>query len=282
MPAPDRMLTFLRQAVVLTRATPGRRGRVVEPVGCTEVLVAGDLHGHVGHFQLLLQAADLAKYPGRHLVFQELIHGNYAYPSGGDKSHQLVDLFAALKAQFPRQVHYLPGNHELAQWTGRKVLKADADLNVRFEQGAVTAYGPGYGPQVYQTYLDLFKVLPVAVRTANRVLVSHSLPPARLMAAFDPARLAADEYADADLQPGGSVHGVLWGRDATAANAAEYLRRMDADLLVSGHIASDTGFSVPNDRQLIVDCAESPAGYALVPTDRPLTHEELVGCVRML
>jgi 3',5'-cyclic AMP phosphodiesterase CpdA len=282
MPAPERMLTFLRQAVVLARATPGRRGRVVEPVGCTEVLVAGDLHGHVAHFQLLLRAADLAKNPGRHLVFQELIHGNFRYPAGGDKSHQLVDLFAALKAQFPRQVHYLPGNHELAQWTGRKVLKADADLNARFEQGAVSAYGPEFGPQVYQTYLDLFKALPVAVRTPNRVLVSHSLPPARLMAAFDPARLAADEYTDADLQPGGSVHSVLWGRDATVANSAEYLRRMDADLLVSGHIASDTGYSVPNDRQLIVDSAESPAGYALFPADRPLTHDELVGCVRML
>jgi hypothetical protein len=282
MPAPDRMLTFLRQAVVLARATPGRRGRVVEPVGCTELLVAGDLHGHVAHFQGLLKAADLGKNPGRHLVFQELIHGNFFYPSGGDKSHQLVDLFAALKAQFPRQVHYLPGNHELAQWTGRKVIKADADLNVAFERGAVAAYGPEFGPQVYQTYLDLFKALPVALRAPNRVLVSHSLPAARVMALFDPARLLADEYADADLQPGGSIHGVLWGRDVTPANVAEYLRRMDAELLVSGHIASDSGYSVPNDKQLIVDCAESPAGYVHFPADRPLTHDELVACVRFL
>jgi len=282
MPAPDRMLTFLRQAVVLSRATPGRRGRIVEPVGCTEILVAGDLHGHVGHFQGLLKAADLGQNPGRHLILQELIHGTYRYPAGGDKSHQLVDLFAALKAQFPRQVHYLPGNHELAQWTGRKVLKADADLNAAFEQGATAAYGPEYGPEVYQTYLDLFKALPVAVRTPNRVLVSHSLPSARQMTLFDPSRLRAAEYTDADLQPGGSVHGVLWGRDVSPANVAEYLRRMDADFLVSGHIASDTGYSVPNDMQVIVDCAESPAGYALVPADRPLTHEEFVGCVRML
>lgn len=282
MPAPDRMLTFLRQAIVLVRATPGRRGRMIEPVNCTEVLVAGDLHGHVGHFQGLLKAADLANNPGRHLVFQELIHGNYRYPSGGDKSHQLVDLFAALKAQFPRQVHYLPGNHELAQWTGRKVLKADSDLNVAFEQGATAAYGPEFGPQVYQTYLDLFKALPVALRTPNRVLVSHSLPSARQMTQFDPARLFAAEYTDADLQPGGSVHGILWGRDVTPANVADYLRRMDADFLVSGHIASDTGYSVPNDMQLIVDRAENPAGYALFPADRPLTHEELVASVRFL
>ena len=55
---------------------------------------------------------------------------------------------------------------------------------------------------------------------------------------------------------------------------------MDAGLLVSGHIASEKGFDVPNDRQVIIDCAESPAGYVLFPADRPLTHAELVGCVR--
>lgn len=280
MPAPDRILTFLRQAVVLVRGTPGRRGRVVEPENCTEVLVAGDLHGHVPHFHGVMKAADLGNHPGRHVVFQELIHGNFRYPNGADKSHQLVDLFALLKIQFPRQVHYIPGNHELAQWTGRTVLKADADLNTLFEQGPAAAYGPVFGPQVYQTYLDLFKSLPVVLRTPNRVLVSHSLPAARIMPAFDPGRLRATEYADVDLQPGGSVHAVLWGRDVTAANCAEYLRRMDADLLVSGHIASDTGFSVPNDRQLIVDCSESPAAYVLFPAARPLTHADLVGCVR--
>ena len=58
---------------------------------------------------------------------------------------------------------------------------------------------------------------------------------------------------------------------------------MDADLLVSGHIACETGFDVPNDRQIIIDCAECPAGYLLFPTDRPLTHAELVGaCGRFI
>ena len=281
MPAPDRMLTYLRQAIALVRATPGRRGHVVDLRDCADVLVAGDLHGHVGHFQALLKAADLAAHPGRHFVMQEAVHGKFRYPAGGDKSHQLVDLFAALKCQYPKRVHYLPGNHELAQWTGRKVFKSDEDLNALFVAGVRAAYGPEYGPEVYQTYLDLFKALPVAVRAPNRVLVSHSLPPARLMPQFDSLRLEVDSYEPADLAPGGPVHSVLWGRDTAADNAAEYLRRMDADFLVSGHIASDDGFSVPNARQVIVDCSESPAGFILFPADRPLTHAELVGCVRV-
>lgn len=282
MPAPNRMLTHLRQALALVRATPGRRGHVVEPQDCTEVLVAGDLHGHVGNFQAVLKAADLAAHPGRHFVLQELIHGKFRYPKGGDKSHQLIDLFAALKGQFPRQVHYLPGNHELAQWTGRPVLKADEDLNALFEEGVTEAYGVEFGPQIYAAYLDLFQALPVAVRTPNRVLVCHSLPAARVMATFDPARFEADAHDPADLQPGGSVHSLLWGRDTSRETAAWFLGRMGADLLVSGHIACDCGFEAPNDRQLIVDCAEHPAGFVLFPADRPLTHAELVACVRII
>ncbi|HUR52957.1 MAG TPA: metallophosphoesterase, partial [Gemmataceae bacterium] len=227
-----------------------------------------------------LKAADLANHPGRHFVMQEVIHGKYRYPSGGDKSHQLVDLFAALKCQFPKQVHMLPGNHEMAQWTGRKVLKADEDLNALFEEGVNAAYGTAAGPEIYRTYLELFQALPVAIRAPNRVLVCHSLPAARAMGLFDPARLERDVYEEIDLQPGGSVHSLLWGRDTSAANAAEFLRKMDADLLISGHIACNDGFDVPNDRQIILDCAESPAGYILFPADRPLTHPDLVGCIK--
>lgn len=280
MPAPDRMLTYLRQALALVRATPGRRGHVVELPACTDVLVAGDLHGHVGNFQGLLKVADLGNHPGRHFVLQEVVHGKFRYPSGGDKSHQLIDLFAALKCQFPKQVHYLPGNHEMAQWTGRKVLKADEDLNALFEEGVTTAYGPQLGPEIYQTYLELFKALPVAIRVPNRVLVCHSLPAARVLPMFDPARLHRDAHEDADLQPGGTVHSLLWGRDTTPRNAEDFLKVMDADLLVSGHIACNDGYDVPNNCQVIVDCAESPAGYALVPADRRLTHAELVACIR--
>jgi hypothetical protein len=276
------MLTHLRQAVTLVRATPGRRGHTVMLENCTEVLVAGDLHGHVGHFQVMLKAADLANHPTRHFVLQEVIHGTFRYPNGGDKSHQLVDLFSALKGQFPKQVHYLPGNHELAQWTGRTVMKADENQNTVFREGVLEAYGPIFGPEIYRVYLELFEACPVVLRAPNGVLISHSLPGTRSLALFDPSRLERDTYAAEDLQPGGTVHSLLWGRDTSVEAVTNYLRKMGADLLVSGHIASNEGFAVPNDRQVIVDCAEPPGGFILFPTDRKLTHQELVACVRTI
>ena len=282
MPSAERMLTHLRQAVALVRATPGLRGHLLDLQNCTEVLVAGDLHGHVGHFQVVLKFADLAANPTRHLILQELVHGKFRYPKGGDKSHQLVDLFAALKCQFPKQVHYIPGNHEMAQWTGRPVMKADENLNALFQEGVTECYGAESGAKVYATYLELFRALPVAVRAPNGVLVSHSLPNARALPVFDPARLEVEEYEPADLQPGGAVHSVLWGRDTAYDTAAGFLAKMDCELLVSGHIASEQGYATPNDKQLIVDCSESPAGFVLFPANRRLTHADLLKCVRII
>ncbi len=282
MPAPDRVLATLRRAFDAVRATPGRRGHRLDLQDCTEVLVAGDLHGHVPNFQQILTAADLANRPTRHLILQEVVHGKFRYPDGSDKSHQLVDLFAALKCQYPARVHLIPGNHEMAQWTGRKVMKADEDLNTLFHRGVLTAYGTGPGAEIYKTYVTLFKALPVVIRTPNAVCVSHSLPPGRALPLFDVAKLEKEQYDDADLQPGGTIHSLLWGRDTDPRTVGDYLRKVDCDLLVSGHIPSETGYDAPNDRQLIVDCCGTPAAYVLFPADRPLTHAELVGCVRTI
>ena len=70
-----------------------------------------------------------------------------------------------------------------------------------------------------------------------------------------------------------TIGGALMVRSAT---------KVDADLLITGHIPCEKGFEVPNDRQVILDCMGSPACYCLLPADRPLAHDELVGCVRTL
>ena len=177
MPDPDRLLLTLRRAEQAFRDTPGRGRMSIHLNDASELLVAGDLHGNLENFRQILKLADLASSPARHLVLQEAIHGGFAYPDGSDKSHQLLDLIAALKVQYPRQVHFLLGNHELAQAMGRMIGKGDADLNRQFSEGVTHAYG-GRADEVFAQYQRLLAVVPLAVRTPNRVLVSHSLPPA--------------------------------------------------------------------------------------------------------
>jgi hypothetical protein len=278
MPDPDRLLNTLRKAAGACRETPGRRGRFIQLEDVGEVMVVGDLHGNVDNFRRLLACADLAKNPRRHLVLQEVIHGPYRYPIGGDKSHQMVDVVAALKCQFPRQTHYMLGNHELSQWTSRQIMKADEDLNGLFREGVDSAYGVR-AEEIYAAYLEFFAALPAALRTPNRVYISHSLPSAKKMDTFNPAALEKEEVTLDDCRPGGTLFALVWGRDTSTANATTFLEKVDADLLISGHIACEDGFSVPNDRQIILDALGVRAGICLFPADRPLTHPQLVNTI---
>ncbi len=281
MPDPERLLRTLFKAVDAIKQTPGRRGRFVQLQDADEVLVAGDMHGHVANFQAVYQAADLAKNPRRHLVLQEVIHGKFYYPLGGDKSHQLLDLFSALKLQFPRQVHLLMGNHELCQWTERFVMKDDRDLNALFRAGVEEAYGER-GTEIYAGYMRLFSVLPLALRTSNRIFLSHSLPRSKCVDSFELRLLETDAFSAVDLSLGGVVYELLWGRDTQPETCAEFLKKVECDWLVSGHIAQDTGYAFPNKQQLIVDCCEVPAAYALLPTNRPISAVEFTNSVRII
>ncbi len=282
MPDPDRLLRTLYKATDAVRQTPGRRGRFVEIQGAAEVLVAGDLHGNIANFQAVYQAADLTKHPNRHLVLQEVVHGKLTYPQGGDKSHQLLDLFAALKCQLPRQVHMILGNHEMAQWINRLVMKEDRDLNALFREGVLEAYGEDKGADIYNGYLRLFGSLPLALRTANRIFISHSLPREKHLDRFELRHLETDAFPPEDLTTGGSVYELLWGRDTREQTCKAFLNKVNCDWLVSGHIACDSGFAFPNSRQMILDCCDRPAAYALLPADRAITAEEFKSSVHII
>lgn len=275
MPDPERLLNTLRLATQGVRQTPGRRGHLVNLEAAGEVMVAGDLHGNLDNFRRLLDAAQLAQNPKRHLILQELIHGLYRYPAGGDKSHQLVDLAAALACQFPGRVHYLLGNHELSQWTGRAIARGDVDFNALFREGVGTAYG-AEAAAVYQAYGELFATLPLAIRTPNRICLSHSAPNSVRMSAVTPEAFEHDPWADTDLRPGGIAHSITWGTDTRQENIRDYLRRMDADLLVTGHIPCDGGFATPSEVQIILDSMGSPACCCLFTVDRPLSQADLL------
>jgi hypothetical protein len=176
----------------------------------------------------------------------------------------------------------LLGNHELAQWTNRLVMKEDRDLNAIFKEGVLEAYGSDKGSEIYNTYMRLFGALPLAIRTANRVFISHSLPREKHLDRFELRHLETDAFPQDDLTVGGSVYELLWGRDTRESNCAAFLKKVDSDWLVSGHVACDAGYEFPNSRQLILDCCDRPAAYALLPANRPLTAEDFKASVRMI
>lgn len=281
MPDPDRLLRTLLCAADALRRQPGRQGRLIDLPVADDILVTGDMHGNIGNFETIYRKAQLTEHPRRHLILQEVIHGKFRYPLGGDKSHQILDLFCALKNQFPERVHLLMGNHELSQWTNRSIIKADEDLNELFVRGIMEAYGEK-GTLIYESYKALFALLPMAIRTSNRIFLSHSIPSAKHGNSFSLEQLRKDDLLPEDVAPRGIVYSILWGRDVSMANVHEFLNKVDCDWLITGHIPAEQGFVSPNDRQFILDTCASPAAYALLRADRPLTREEILNSIHLI
>jgi hypothetical protein len=275
MPDPARLKLTLRRAIQHFQETPGRSGRFIQLQDVDEVFIAGDLHGQIANFKEILTLADLKAHPRRHLVIQEVVHGPYRYTeTGGDQSHRMLDLIAALKCTFPSRVHMLVGNHELAQWTNRKILKGNEDVNELFRIGVDTAYGED-AAEIYQLYGEMVMVMPLAIRTPNRVFLSHTLPNADWLQNWNLDSIKQDEYPHEAIKYGGYIYAICWGRDVEADTVRRYLEIVDADLLISGHIPC-SGHLLPNPQQLILDCKARPAGCCLFSTLEPLTQAQLV------
>jgi hypothetical protein len=282
MPDPQRVLATIQRAHELFRATPGRRGGLITlDESVEDVMVVGDLHGNIPAFRQVLLAADLAKQPGRHLVLQELVHGSRHYPDDkGDKSHQLVDIVSALKCQFPDRVHLILGNHELSELTGRPIAKGGVALNVLFRLGIETAYGPWAGA-IFAAYLELFAALPLAVRTANRVFLCHTIPDPIELDQFDPAIFEAETWPAEEMARHGSVYAITWGRCTEPENIDRFAGIVDADWFITGHQPCDDGFRQANHRQVIIDGTDPYPAYCLFPARGDATVESLLGCVRI-
>ncbi len=234
---------------VLTAATEvllsnaDRRGSSQHLPGSGRVLVTGDLHDNLFHFQKIIHLARLDEGTDRHLVLQELIHGDRLV-DGIDLSHRMLGRVAAMVAAFPGQVHPMLANHELAQATGKSVSKGRGDSVRMFIDGVDWAFGDR-GDDVLEAIICFILAMPLAVRSERGLCCSHSLPAAGMMHVFDNTIVDRD-FEPADLQGNdGSAYLMTWGRQHTEDQLASIADRWGVRLFCIGHAWVKDGIDAP-------------------------------------
>ena len=276
-------VSLCQQAAEANHSCAWRKGNVVEltPENGDEVMVVADLHGNWLNLNKLLKIASLEEHPRRHLVMQEVCHGGPQYPSGGGcMSHLMLEEMARLKVAFPDRFHFLLSNHELSELGEYPICKARKMLNLLFRCGIAEMYGSS-ADGVRQAYLDFIASCPLAVRLSSGIFISHSLPERCDREPFDVSVLKRP-LADADWRAGSDVFRLVWGRDFSSANAEAFARLVGAKLLVHGHEPCSAGFSVPNDRQVILDGCGCHASYLLLPIGPQLSQQDMLSRISRL
>ena len=263
----------MHRAAILARRDPKRQGNVIEMLPRGEILVTGDLHGCRENFDRVVKFAALDHHPHRHLVLHELVHGGPRDDQGGDLSFTLLEDAVQLKIEFPERVHILLANHDVAEVLNIQLHKGSINLTQSFFDGLVHAYGD-QAAGVKQAYCDLFRALPLAIRTTNRVWISHSTPHLDALTDFN-YDIFDRELTDDDFNRESQLYSYLWGRNQDEMAAAIFAEHVDCDILIVGHQPVQAGYKLPNTRHIILYSDNQLGRYLMVPLDRPLDHYHL-------
>lgn len=163
----EHIIGYFGEASEANRETSGRNGNLVvlTPELADEVMITGDLHGHRRNFNLIKKIAALDAHPRRHLILQEVCHGGPTYPrNGGDMFHAMLEDVARLKIEYPQRVHFILGNHELAELAEYPIQKSRQMLNTLFRLGLQYIYGEAAG-RVRDAFCLFLRSCPLAVRS---------------------------------------------------------------------------------------------------------------------
>ncbi|MFM7809080.1 MAG: metallophosphoesterase [Planctomycetota bacterium] len=271
-------------AELLGRATesllrdPLRTGCCVTLPARGRLLATGDLHDHPIHYQKVRAFAQLER-ADHHLILHELIHGERLH-HGVDLSWRMLAKTAALRLDHPGQVHPMLANHEIAQAFGQPVSKGAGENTQLFRDGLAWSFGDDAG-LVDEAIGAFIRALPLAIRTGNGLLCSHSLPSPLAMAKFDLGVLGR-ELVDADFEPRhGAAWNMTWGRGQTRESVETLAQAWGVSLFVAGHKHVEEGVEAPFPRLLLVNTDHERA--AVVPFDlsqpAPTSDEAMLNAV---
>ncbi len=258
----DQVIEAFQCATEEIQVDARRKSQVVHLPETGDVWLAGDIHDNRRNFDKLLAAADLPNHPQRHLVLQELIHGDHIDAGGAEDSWEILYRAASLKCDHSDQVHFLLANHDLAQIHGEGIMKAGLSVCEAFNAGVKRDFAAHAGG-VTVAITEFLLALPLAIRAANGLFFCHSLPTDRQIQHFDftvfDRPLSGPDYK----RRTGPVYQLVWGRNTTPAGVEVFADRVGAHLIVNGHQPQESGFLVNGDKQLIV-ASEHNQGVFLV------------------
>jgi hypothetical protein len=233
------IVDLLKNGIDANNTDPYRQGNVITLPNTGTVVVTGDLHGHSRNFERIVSYSDLANTPDRHLILQEIIHGGREDEQGDCVSYELLFDAIRLKCEFPHRVHFVMGNHDTAFISDSKVMKGGKEMNFSMRQAMARQFGGDFGIIEHALKQFLFSQ-PLAVKCANRIWISHSLPGNR----------EADSFSDeifhrslqiTDLLRSNPAYNFTWGRKHSDDMLQKMAAMFDVDLFVLGHQAQPEG-----------------------------------------
>lgn len=271
----DTVLEAFGCATEENQIDPMRAHQVVHLPADGEVWMTGDIHDHRRNWEKLIKYADLPNNPQRHLILHELIHGDHYDPNGAEDSWLTLYEAAKLKCDYPSQIHFLLANHDLAQIHGEGIMKSGISVCEAFNAGVKRDFPEG-GTNVTVAITEFLLSLPLAIKSANGILFTHSLPTDEQIEKFDftvfDRPLTGPDYK----RRVGPVYQLIWGRHITAAGVDMFAEKMGVKQIITGHQPQEMGYAVNGDKHLIIASDHNHGVFLPLDLATEYTMDEMV------
>ena len=272
-----KIIDLLNKGVEANGADSFRRGNLICLPADGSLIVAGDIHGHRRNFERLVNFADLADNPDRHIVLQEIIHGGPEDSEGGCLSYRLLFDVVRYKLSFPDRVHIIMGNHDTTFISNSEVMKNGKEMN-RSMRSALDREFKEASADVKLAIKQFLFSQPLAVRCDNRIWLSHSLPSARYVDEFDRQILDRQLKTD-DCEKPGSAYLLTWGRKHGQPLLDKMAELFDVDIFVLGHQPQLQGWSRAGKNLIIIASDHNHGCLLSIDLAKSYTVETLIDSI---
>jgi hypothetical protein len=158
-------------------------------------------------------------------------------------------------------------------------MKSGLSVCEAFTAGLKRDFGNTYH-RVSVAITEFLLSLPLAIRTPNGIFFCHSMPTDSQMPDFDfsifDRPLAANDYK----RRTGPVYQLIWGRGVTPTGVDQFLEKVDASLVVTGHQPQETGHLVNGSKHLIIASDHNQGVFLPLELSATYTIDDLVSRLR--
>jgi hypothetical protein len=274
---PQTIIDLLNSGVQACNADRFRHGNLIHLPFDVQLIASGDIHGHRRNFERIVAFADLANNPDRHILLQEIIHGGPKDAQGGCLSHKLLFDVVRYKLDFPDRVHIIMGNHDIAFINNSKVMKDGQEMN-RLMRLALEREFQAAGADIEAAMRQFLLSQPLAVRTENRIWLSHSLPSDRFIDKFD-RQILDRQLKTSDCEKPGSAYLLTWGRNFSQQTLNKMAALFDVDIFILGHQPQQQGWSRAGKNLLIIASDHNHGCLLSIDLMKSYTIETLIDSI---
>ena len=274
---PQTIIDLLNKGIEILNADKFRRGNVVHLPAEGNLIITGDIHGHLRNFERIVAFADLPNNPDRHIILQEIIHGGPEDSQGGCLSYKLLFEAIRYKLEFPDQVHMIMGNHDTAFINNSEVMKDGKEMNRAMRQAIEREFKQASDDVELAIRQFLFSQ-PLAIRCNNRIWISHSLPSDRAIDKFEPKILERQLKINDVVRPG-SAYLLTWGRKHSQAILDTLAGMFDIDFFILGHQPQEKGWNQAGNNLIIIASNHNHGCLLSIDLAKSYNIEQLINSI---